>query len=140
MHNIFRTFQHCGAETLYSRPLLMDPKVLSGFRRSSGLLLRCLAAGTPAARGNSNAASVTRVKRATYVRSYPTVLVQPDGSTINVRYHEPRQLIKVTVRIHSKERPRQNEALSTRLGLRKVSRRNLALVSEIARVSNNSRG
>lgn len=62
------------------------------------MLLRCLAAGTPAARGNSNAASVTRVKRATYVRSYPTVLVQPDGSTINVRYHEPRQLIKLPLR------------------------------------------
>ncbi|XP_002408652.3 39S ribosomal protein L55, mitochondrial [Ixodes scapularis] len=49
-------------------------------------------------RNNSNTASISRIKRATYVRLYPTVLVQPDGSTINVRYHEPRQLIRLPLK------------------------------------------
>ncbi|XP_077525654.1 uncharacterized protein LOC144137594 isoform X2 [Haemaphysalis longicornis] len=53
-------------------------------------VLRC-GGGRPA----SSVAFVSRVKRQTYVRQYPTVLVQPDGSTITVRYHEPRSLIRV---------------------------------------------
>lgn len=47
------------------------------------------------ARAASSAAFVSRVKRPTYVRQYPTVVVQPDGSTITVRYHEPRSLIRL---------------------------------------------
>uniref|UniRef100_A0A224Z819 Ribosomal protein L55 n=1 Tax=Rhipicephalus zambeziensis TaxID=60191 RepID=A0A224Z819_9ACAR len=46
----------------------------------------------------SNMSFISRVKRATYVRQYPTVLVQPDGSTITVRYHEPRSLIKLPLK------------------------------------------
>lgn len=46
----------------------------------------------------SNMPLISRVKRATYVRHYPTVLVQPDGSTITARYHEPRSLIRLPLK------------------------------------------
>ncbi|CAH1773718.1 unnamed protein product [Owenia fusiformis] len=44
---------------------------------------------------NSNRASVTRIHRYLYPRMYPTVLVQSDGSTITVRYKEPRKIIQL---------------------------------------------
>ena len=44
---------------------------------------------------NSNVAAVTRTKRIVYPRTYPTLLVYPDGSTITIRYKEPRKIIKV---------------------------------------------
>uniref|UniRef100_A0A023FT72 Putative ribosomal protein n=1 Tax=Amblyomma parvum TaxID=251391 RepID=A0A023FT72_AMBPA len=64
-------------------------------------MLRLPLATTPARTGireASNTSFVSRMKRATYVRQYPTVLVQPDGSTITVRYHEPRCLIKMPLK------------------------------------------
>ncbi|XP_065298982.1 large ribosomal subunit protein mL55 [Dermacentor albipictus] len=64
-------------------------------------MLRTVLATVPVrvgVREASNTAFVSRVKRATYVRHYPTVLVQPDGSTITVRYHEPRSLIKLPLK------------------------------------------
>ena len=39
--------------------------------------------------------SIASIGRALYVRTYPTLLVQPDGSTITIRYKEPRRIIKV---------------------------------------------
>ena len=48
------------------------------------------------ARHNSNRAAVTKTNRNLYVRTYPTLLVHPDGSTITIRYPEPRKVIKVT--------------------------------------------
>lgn len=44
---------------------------------------------------NSNSASITRPHRLTYTRTYPTVLVFPNGSTITIRYTEPKQILKV---------------------------------------------
>ena len=46
---------------------------------------------------NSSIASVTRTKRMVYPRTYPTLLVYPDGSTITIRYKEPRRIIKVQI-------------------------------------------
>ena len=40
---------------------------------------------------------MTRINRYAYAKSYPAVLVFADGSTINVRYHEPRAIIKVVL-------------------------------------------
>lgn len=45
---------------------------------------------------NSSSTSITKIHRATYARTYPTVLVLPDGSSINIKYHEPRKIIKVS--------------------------------------------
>ena len=44
---------------------------------------------------NANRAMVTRIKRNVFEKKYPTMLVRPDGSTVTVKYHAPRQIIKV---------------------------------------------
>ena len=44
---------------------------------------------------NANRAAVAGLGRNVYLRTYPTVLVMPDGSTVNIRYKEPRRIIKV---------------------------------------------
>ncbi|XP_076440582.1 large ribosomal subunit protein mL55-like [Babylonia areolata] len=46
-------------------------------------------------RNSSSKTIVTRMNRRDFPRMYPTVLALPDGSTINVRYTEPRKLIKL---------------------------------------------
>ncbi|KAJ8966634.1 hypothetical protein NQ314_003401 [Rhamnusium bicolor] len=48
---------------------------------------------------SSLSASITRPHRNTYTRTYPTVVVKPDGSTITVRYPEPRQIIQLPINI-----------------------------------------
>ncbi|XP_068247172.1 large ribosomal subunit protein mL55 [Palaemon carinicauda] len=44
---------------------------------------------------NCHRTSIARIGRLTYTRMYPTTLVQMDGSTITIRYCEPRQIIKL---------------------------------------------
>lgn len=44
---------------------------------------------------SSATTSITKVHRLLYCRLYPTTVVQPDGSTIIIRYKEPRKIIQV---------------------------------------------
>ena len=44
---------------------------------------------------NCYRSSITRFSRDVYSRLYPNYLVLPDGSTIRIRYSEPRHLVKV---------------------------------------------
>ena len=60
-------------------------------------------ASLQAVRYNSNRAAITRLNNKYYVRLYPTVLVQPDGSTVSIRHTVPRRIIKV--------RPKEKYAL-----------------------------
>ncbi|GAB6031656.1 Mitochondrial ribosomal protein L55 [Chamberlinius hualienensis] len=46
---------------------------------------------------NSHTASIGKVGRQTYTRLYPTLLVNPDGSTITIRYHLPQRIIKLPI-------------------------------------------
>jgi len=46
-------------------------------------------------RSNCYRSSVTRFSRDVYSRLYPNFLVLPDGSTIRIRYPEPRHVVKV---------------------------------------------
>lgn len=39
--------------------------------------------------------TISLPRRTTYPRMYPTLVVYPDGSTVTVRYHEPRHIIKL---------------------------------------------
>lgn len=48
---------------------------------------------------NANRCVVTKVKRAKFARLHPTMAVLPDGSSITIKYPEPRQLIKFPIRI-----------------------------------------
>ncbi|MEQ2257465.1 hypothetical protein ILYODFUR_035101 [Ilyodon furcidens] len=45
---------------------------------------------------SSNRTSVVRCGRQSYERQYPVLLVRPDGSTVSIRYQEPRRLILVS--------------------------------------------
>lgn len=47
-------------------------------------------------RADCNRASLTRVHRQTYARLYPILLVKQDGSTIHIRYPEPRRMLTVS--------------------------------------------
>ncbi|XP_041788589.1 39S ribosomal protein L55, mitochondrial [Anopheles merus] len=63
----------------------------------SKLLTRLsLNANSSLARGlSSNTAAIVKVHRSIYARRYPTMMVLPDGATINLSYHEPRRIIKL---------------------------------------------
>ncbi|XP_064477003.1 large ribosomal subunit protein mL55-like [Ornithodoros turicata] len=71
-------------------------------------------------RTSSNIAFVSRVKRHTYMRMYPTVLVQPDGSTITIRHHEPRQIIKLPLKFEDLTPEEQKIVLIKRKPIEKV--------------------
>jgi len=47
---------------------------------------------------NANRSAVTRTKRELFTRRYPTLTVLPNGATVTVKYHEPRQIIKLPVK------------------------------------------
>lgn len=47
---------------------------------------------------NNSLSSVTKIHRDIYPRMYPTTVVLPDGASINIRYHEPRKIIKVCIK------------------------------------------
>jgi len=48
---------------------------------------------------NASRCAVTKTKRATFARQYPTRAVLPDGSTITVKYPEPRHLIRFPINL-----------------------------------------
>lgn len=48
---------------------------------------------------NCWSAGITRKRRKIFLNTYPTCLVLPDGSSINIDYDEPRQIITLPVNI-----------------------------------------
>ncbi|KAM5217720.1 large ribosomal subunit protein mL55 [Hipposideros larvatus] len=71
-----------------------------------GLLRQCVVTGAiPVCRclhmsawwADSSRASLTRVHRQAYARLYPVLLVKQDGSTIYIRYREPRRMLAMPV-------------------------------------------
>ncbi|XP_051259378.1 39S ribosomal protein L55, mitochondrial isoform X2 [Dicentrarchus labrax] len=48
---------------------------------------------------NSNRTSVVRCGRQNYERQYSVMLVRPDGSTVNIRYKEPRRILMMAVNL-----------------------------------------
>ncbi|NWR54822.1 RM55 protein, partial [Bucorvus abyssinicus] len=48
---------------------------------------------TTCSRCNSNRAAITHLHRQHYGRLYPILLVKTDGSTIHVRYKEPKRIL-----------------------------------------------
>lgn len=49
---------------------------------------------------NSNVSSITKIHREIFTRMYPTKVILADGASINIRYHEPRKIIKVRFSLH----------------------------------------
>ncbi|XP_012871138.1 PREDICTED: 39S ribosomal protein L55, mitochondrial [Dipodomys ordii] len=48
---------------------------------------------TSSRQADSNRASIARLRRQAYARLYPVLLVKQDGSTIHIRYREPRRML-----------------------------------------------
>ncbi|KAJ3643549.1 hypothetical protein Zmor_026251 [Zophobas morio] len=69
---------------------------------------------------NCHSASITRPHRLTYKRGYPTVLVYPDGSSIKISYHEPRQIIKLPLNIWTLSEAERKAKLESRKPKKKV--------------------
>ncbi|XP_030371733.1 39S ribosomal protein L55, mitochondrial [Scaptodrosophila lebanonensis] len=69
---------------------------------------------------SSTTAAVTRLHRSIYCRMYPTVVVQPDGSTIMIRYHEPRKIIKLPLDLSSLSDSERKARLEARKPRKKV--------------------
>lgn len=56
---------------------------------------RLLPAITTSIRSNSNRASISHLHRQHYGRLYPVLLVKTDGSTVRLRYKEPKRILMV---------------------------------------------
>ncbi|EDW83633.1 uncharacterized protein Dwil_GK13715 [Drosophila willistoni] len=69
---------------------------------------------------SSATAVVTRLHRSVYCRLYPTVVVQPDGSTINIRYQEPRKIIKLPLDLNTLSESARKARLEARKPRKKV--------------------
>lgn len=65
------------------------------FASRSALQPRCL--HTACGHRNSNRTSVTHLRRQVYGRLYPLLLVRTDGSTIHIRYKEPKRILMLPV-------------------------------------------
>ncbi|XP_061443969.1 large ribosomal subunit protein mL55 isoform X2 [Rhineura floridana] len=65
------------------------------------LLPRPCGLHTSASQANSNRTSLVCMSRQKYTRLYPVLLVRPDGSTIHIRYKEPRQILQMPVDINT---------------------------------------
>ncbi|XP_048367646.1 39S ribosomal protein L55, mitochondrial [Sphaerodactylus townsendi] len=50
---------------------------------------------------DSNRTSIACIPRVKYGRVYPVLLVRPDGSTIHIRYKEPRRILMMPVDINT---------------------------------------
>ncbi|XP_004466941.2 large ribosomal subunit protein mL55 isoform X2 [Dasypus novemcinctus] len=67
-------------------------------------------------RADCNRAALTRLHRQAYARLYPVLLVKQDGSTIHIRYKEPRRMLEMPIDIDTlppeerKARLRKREA------------------------------
>ena len=61
-------------------------------------------------RNGSHASSIGPILKPLYARLYPAVLVQPDGSTIRIKYQEPVEIINLPFdlnKLDEKERKRR---------------------------------
>ncbi|KAG8509270.1 39S ribosomal protein L55, mitochondrial [Galemys pyrenaicus] len=69
------------------------------------LLRQCVVTGchlhTSSWQAASSRASLTRLHRQSYARLYPVLLVRQDGSTIHIRYREPRRMLVMPVDLDS---------------------------------------
>ncbi|XP_049654953.1 39S ribosomal protein L55, mitochondrial isoform X3 [Accipiter gentilis] len=66
-------------------------RALSALRLDAFLSL--LPAFTASVRLNSNRAAVSHLRRQLYGRLYPILLVKTDGSTVRLRYKEPKRIL-----------------------------------------------
>ncbi|XP_031210125.1 39S ribosomal protein L55, mitochondrial [Mastomys coucha] len=61
-------------------------------------------------RADCSRASLTRLRRQAYARLYPVLLVKQDGSTIHIRYREPRRMLAMPLDLDTLS-PEERKAL-----------------------------
>ncbi|XP_045764969.1 39S ribosomal protein L55, mitochondrial [Maniola jurtina] len=69
---------------------------------------------------NNNVASITRIHREVFTRMYPTKVVLANGASINIRYHEPRKIIKLPLELSALSEDERKARLEKRKPKRKV--------------------
>ncbi|XP_015923013.1 large ribosomal subunit protein mL55 [Parasteatoda tepidariorum] len=71
-------------------------------------------------RNGSNRTCIAKIGREKYVRVYPTMVVNSDGSTYTIRYHEPRKIIKLPMDTSKLTAEELHIHLNRRKGIKKV--------------------
>ncbi|EEB11792.1 glutamyl-tRNA amidotransferase [Pediculus humanus corporis] len=69
---------------------------------------------------SNTSAVVTKIHRKHFLKHYPTLVVEPDGSTYTVRYHEPRKIIKLPLDLSKLSEEERNYYLQKRKPKKKV--------------------
>ncbi|CAK1604080.1 unnamed protein product [Parnassius mnemosyne] len=69
---------------------------------------------------NNNTASITKIHREVYSRMYLTTVILSDGSSINIRYHEPRKIIKLPLDLFHLSEEERRVRLEKRKPKRKI--------------------
>ncbi|XP_039748925.1 39S ribosomal protein L55, mitochondrial [Pararge aegeria] len=69
---------------------------------------------------NNNVASITRIHREVFTRMYPTKVVLANGASINIRYHEPRKIIKLPLDMTTLSEDERKARLEKRKPKRKI--------------------
>ncbi|XP_046828476.1 39S ribosomal protein L55, mitochondrial [Vespa crabro] len=59
-------------------------------------------------------AAITKKHQNVYVNTYPTILVFPDGSSINIEYNEPRKIIVLPLNISELSEEEQKIKINSR--------------------------
>lgn len=65
-------------------------------------------------------AAITKKHREIYVRTYPTILQYPDGSTINIQYKEPTGVIRLPLDLSTLTEEEKKRRLAKRIPKTKV--------------------
>lgn len=65
-------------------------------------------------------AAITKKHRRVHERTYPTILVLSDGSSIEIEYHEPRKIITLPLNVKELTPEQQKKRLELRKPKKKI--------------------
>jgi len=106
---------------LLQKELMSFRNFLCGMTSYRPLVSQCKMLCTSALQHNSCRTSVTRINRKVYARVYPTMFVYPDGSTITIRHHEPRAILKLPLDLSTLSETEKAARLAKRKPKKKVA-------------------